>query len=78
MGFRSAKGFNTCWVVMKLFEHEAIRLSVETSSEGQASVNVIKLTCVIVILAFHLIQPTKIALEMPLKYPFSYTGYHIQ
>ena len=37
---------NTCWVVMKLFEHEATRLRVETSSEGQATVNVIKQTCV--------------------------------
>ena len=64
--------------MMKLFEHEATRLSVETSSEGQATVNIIKQTCVIVFLAFRLIQLTKIALKMPLKCPFSYTGYHIQ
>ena len=43
---------------MVLFEHEADRLSVQTSSEGPASVNAMKQTCLIVILAYvTLFQP---------------------
>ena len=42
---------NICWVPRKLFEHEAVRPSVQTLSEDPASVNAMKQTCVIVNLA---------------------------
>ena len=38
---------NICWIPRKLFEHEAVRPIVQTSSEGPG-----KQTCVIVILAY--------------------------
>ena len=40
---------NICRVPRKFFEHEAV---VQTSSQGPASVNAMKQTCVIVILAY--------------------------
>ena len=43
---------NICRAPRKLFEHEAIRPSVQTSAEDLASVNAMKQTCVIVILAY--------------------------
>ena len=43
---------NICWVPRKLFEHKAVRPSVETSSEGPGNVYAMKQTCVIVILAY--------------------------
>ena len=49
---------NICRVPRMLFEHEADRPSVQTSSEDPASVNAMKQTCVIVILAYYtLFQP---------------------
>ena len=41
-----------CWVSREVFEHEADWLSAQTSPEGLASVNVMKQTCVIIILAY--------------------------
>ena len=60
-----------------LFEHEADRPSVQTSSEGPASVNAMKQTCVIVILVYlpHSNQiGTENAAEI-LNCPFSYTDF---
>ena len=46
------------FVPRALFEHEAHRLSAQTSTRDLASVNAMKQTCVIVILAyFTLFQP---------------------
>ena len=43
---------NNCRGPRKLFEYEAVRPSVQTSYEGPVSVNAMKQTCVIVILAY--------------------------
>ena len=48
-----------------MFEHKADRWSAQTSPEGPASVNAMKQTCVIVILAY---SPTKFALKMLLNH----------
>ena len=61
-----------------LFEHEADMPSVQTSPEGPVSVNAMKQTCVIVILANlpysnTIIRPENAA--KTLNCPFSYTGF---
>ena len=43
---------NICWVLRMLFEHEADRTSVQHHPRDPASVNAMKQTCVIVILAY--------------------------
>ena len=43
---------NICRVPTKLFEHESVRPSVQTSSEGPGKYYAMKQTCVIVILAY--------------------------
>ena len=43
---------NICWVPRMLFEHEADRPSVQRHPRDPASVNAMKQTCVIVILAY--------------------------
>ena len=45
-----------CRVPRKLFEHEAARPNVKTTSEGPANVNALKQTCLIVILAVYMIH----------------------
>ena len=60
-----------------LFEHEADRPSVQHHPRDPASVNAMKQTCVIVILAyftlFQLIRTENAA--KTLNYPFSYAGF---
>ena len=46
-----------------LFEHEANRLSVEHHPRDPASVNAMKQTCVIVILAYFYLIPAQLALK---------------
>ena len=53
---------------MKLFEPEAGRSSVPTSSEGPTSVNAMKQTCVIVILAYFALFQPKATLKTSLKH----------
>ena len=49
---------NICRVPRMLFEHEAVRSSVQHLTRDQASVNALKQTCMIVIFAyFTLFQP---------------------
>ena len=68
---------NICRVPRMLFEHEADRPSVQHHPRDPASVNAIKQTCVIVILAY-LPYSSSIRTESAAKTlncPFSYTGF---
>ena len=68
---------NICRVPRMLFEHEADRPSVQHHPRDPASVNAMKQTCVIVILAyFTLFQPNSHRKRcQTLNCPFSYTGF---
>ena len=68
---------NICGVPRMLFEHEADRPSVQRHPRDPASVNAMKQTCVIVILAY-LPYSSPIRTEnaaKTLSCPFSYTGF---
>ena len=68
---------NICWVPRMLFEHEDDRPSVQHHPRDLASVNAMKQTCVIVVLAY-LPYSSPTCTEnaaKTLNCPFSYTGF---
>ena len=56
---------NICQVPRMLFEHEADRVSVQHHPRDPASVNAMKQTCVIVILAFVFVSLFDLILYVP-------------